>query len=39
MQKPDPFGGARPVDSSKAAEIRQKLLEEKASPASIQRRA
>ena len=29
--KSDPFGGARPVDESKAAEIRRKLQEEKVS--------
>jgi hypothetical protein len=32
MQKSDPFGGAQPIDSKKAAETRQKLLEEKVSP-------
>ena len=31
MQKSDPFGGARPIDSSIAAERRQKILEEKVS--------
>lgn len=35
--KSDPFGGARPVDSTKAAEIRQKLLEEKAQKEAIRR--
>lgn len=35
--KSDPFGGARPVDTTKAAEIRQKLLEEKAQKEAIRR--
>lgn len=35
--KSDPFGGARPVDTTKAAEIRQKLLEEKAQKEAMRR--